>query len=614
MLKRAALAGLLSLAVQISAARADDFVWLSQSGDFSKAVRDEFYSQDQGSRMIPYAWLKALRRSDGQPFLADSLARYGYLGNPQRPDGLPVGFTTLDALGPKMVGMTCAACHTRQIVAEGKAYRIDGGPAIVDFQRLLTDLDASVGAVLADDARFAAFAAEVKTVEPTTDPDALKGDVQAWFKSFDAIVSVSNTKAANHSDWGFGRLDAISMIFNRVTGLDIGAGEDRIIPENMAPANAPARYPFLWNVDGEAWTQWPGFAPNDPLGGALGRNVGEVMGVFARFDPPSAFFPVQPSKPSSVNFGGMQAVEEAVRWMPAPKWPWGVDQSKADRGAVLFQHYCSGCHDTQPGRLARQRDTQAYDVCTDSAEARVLDRRIADAGVMKGALTYNGATIADDALAADVLKSAVIGAILQHYLLLPANGHMSEFGDVDLAAAVRRGEKNAAYQIAMRQLDVLAGRNPIAQATLDAQRLALQLLPDELKLSELANALTVRPKPSKICILRKPNEAPAGYEARYLGGVWAAAPYLHDGGVATLRDLLEPAAKRRPSFKIGPNYDLKAVGLAEAQPDGLSSTLTTTDCNELDSGRSRCGHEGPDYGTDLGDTEKAELLEYLKGL
>jgi hypothetical protein len=66
--------------------------------------------------------------------------------------------------------MTCAACHTRQITAEGKAYRIDGGPAIVDFQSFLTDLDSAVGQVRGSDAAFNSFAnAVLNSTAP--DPD-----------------------------------------------------------------------------------------------------------------------------------------------------------------------------------------------------------------------------------------------------------------------------------------------------------------------------------------------------------------------------------------------------------------------------------------------------------
>jgi hypothetical protein len=93
-------------------------------------------------------------QANGQPFLADSLGRYGYLSNPADVNGLPVGFTTSGPVGAQTVGMTCSACHTRQISVEGTPYRIDGGPAIVDFQGLLSDLDVAVGTVLSGDATF----------------------------------------------------------------------------------------------------------------------------------------------------------------------------------------------------------------------------------------------------------------------------------------------------------------------------------------------------------------------------------------------------------------------------------------------------------------------------
>ena len=74
------------------AARADDqpVNWADQGPAWNAEARAQFYSQDQGSRIMPLAWLKALKRADGQPFLADDLARYGYLPNPANSAGLPV--------------------------------------------------------------------------------------------------------------------------------------------------------------------------------------------------------------------------------------------------------------------------------------------------------------------------------------------------------------------------------------------------------------------------------------------------------------------------------------------------------------------------------------------
>jgi len=100
------------------------------------------------------------------------------------------------------------------------------------------------------------------------------------------------------------------------------------------------------------------------------------------------------------------------------------------------------------------------------------------------------------------------------------------------------------------------------------------------------------------------------YESRVLRGIWAAAPYLHNGSVSTLTELLTPSADRLAEFQVGPEYDPETVGLAVEQTK-FNFTMKTTDCSDRNSGNSRCGH---DYGTTFTDTEKKALLEYLKGL
>jgi hypothetical protein len=104
--------------------------------------------------------------------------------------------------------------------------------------------------------------------------------------------------------------------------------------------------------------------------------------------------------------------------------------------------------------------------------------------------------------------------------------------------------------------------------------------------------------------------APKAYESRVLEGIWATAPYLHNGSVPTLADLLKPATERPATFKIGPAYDPVNLGLAIDQTM-FNYTMQTTDCSDRNSGNSRCGHE---FGTQLSPAEKRALLEYLKVL
>jgi len=100
------------------------------------------------------------------------------------------------------------------------------------------------------------------------------------------------------------------------------------------------------------------------------------------------------------------------------------------------------------------------------------------------------------------------------------------------------------------------------------------------------------------------------YESRVLQGIWATAPYLHNGSVQSLTELLTPSENRVTEFKVGPAYDVDKVGLA-AEQSKFNFTLKTTGCSDRNSGNSRCGH---DYGTGFTDIEKKALLEYLKSL
>lgn len=101
-----------------------------------------------------------------------------------------------------------------------------------------------------------------------------------------------------------------------------------------------------------------------------------------------------------------------------------------------------------------------------------------------------------------------------------------------------------------------------------------------------------------------------GYVSQPLDGIWLRAPYLHNGSVPTLRDLLEPPARRPTLFYRGCDiYDPKNMGFV--------STARSDDCPRVfefrttDRGNGNGGHV---YGTTLTADEKTWLLEYMKKL
>src|SRR5271165_4187204 len=157
------------------------FVLLDQGPYWTPAARGDFYTRDQGSRIMPLRWMQALKQPSGEPFMAQNLTRYGYLQNSDTP-GLPVGFAVAGPSGGEVIGMTCSACHTRQITVDDIAYRVDGGPAIVDFQSFLADLDSAVNTVLTNETAFSEFAQAVLTHPPTQEEKAiLRQEMSDWF-------------------------------------------------------------------------------------------------------------------------------------------------------------------------------------------------------------------------------------------------------------------------------------------------------------------------------------------------------------------------------------------------------------------------------------------------
>jgi mono/diheme cytochrome c family protein len=99
----------------------------------------------------------------------------------------------------------------------------------------------------------------------------------------------------------------------------------------------------------------------------------------------------------------------------------------------------------------------------------------------------------------------------------------------------------------------------------------------------------------------------SGYVAPPLDGVWLNAPYLHNGSVPTLSDLLEPAANRPTRFWRGYDvYDQTRVGFVSNDPEAQrTGTL-------LDATQPGNGNGGHTYGTMLPADQKRALLEYLK--
>ncbi len=570
---------------------------------WTAAQRESWYFATQGSRLMPASWFRALTLPDGSRF-ADlgNLDRYGFLRPPaDAPRDLPIGFTQdrqsddrlrvsklrwyagqsgAEGQAEPWVGINCAACHTAHLTLDGRSHVIDGGPALIDFQGFVEDLDAVLAATRSDPVRWDRFAAEVNDGRDTPANrqllDAAFGRLLAWQQQ---------TAAMNDTPlrYGAGRLDAVGHILNKVlmfSGAEASDGN---------PSNAPVSFPFLWDITRQEHVQWNGIARNSRFAlpgdsfeyGALGRNTGEVLGVFGEVvvtpQPPGAGDLIHYA--SSVRAENLVQMELILQDLKAPAWPDdfpAIDATLRAQGEALFADRCARCH-LPPAAQQAGRPTERMLPFSDARPADLTDIWMAcnafvyqgPTGPMQGVRDNNGEVMDDTAPVANMLATAVRGALIGQ-----------------APALIRAGFQN------------FLGLRP---------RPSFEVAPPR-------PGADPRAADRQTC-LEAENEPTLAYKARPLDGIWATAPYLHNGSVASLHELLLPADRRKTQFWVGNReYDPVAVGYVDADPgDGRGFLLRTRDAQgRVIEGNSNAGH---DYGAgSLSDADRRALIEYMKSL
>jgi hypothetical protein len=522
--------------------------------------RREFYYTSQGSQVLPYDWFLVLEQAGSRSLVRDdaNLRKFGYLIEAKdarwNPDGLPAGFVKDVGRDRGWLGFSCAACHTSQIDYRGVSYRIDGGGALGDVRGFLVQLAEALKATRDQEDKFLRFAAKVLGAKDApTERETLKAQLTEVINQREGYNARNFPADAPPLH---GRVDALGAILNEVFH-HIVRPPVASNTANTAPATAPVSYPVLWDTPQHDYVQWNGAVRNAGLG-SLGRNVGEVLGVFGKFevdDPPSVL-----GYRSTVRVRNLLRLEESVKKLWSPQWPealGAIDPALRDAGRAAFvKAKCNECHqDIDRTDRFRRVEAQMRAVGTEALTAANFAKRVGETGVLEGAYLkvvgsklLGSATFAATAGGDDVLSHLVIGTILR-----------------------------SPYQAPEDEL-----------TRIDYKR----------KRTLMITATAVKG---------------GVYKGRPLNGVWASAPYLHNGSVPTLFDLLQPAVKRPKSFRVGSReFDPEKVGFRTDDPD-LPSFQARTEDGRIVPGNSNEGHE---FGVDgvLDDAERRALLEYLKSL
>ncbi len=537
------------------------------SQGWSYAESKEFWFTPQGSLLVPYSWYLNLEQAGNQTKFRDdsNMDRLRFLPAEQdgkwNPDALPIGFTKekTNFGNWEMMGLTCAACHTSRIELNGKTVQVEGGPAMADFETFLEELVAALDATSNQNDKFQRFAQSVVGESSGAKADALKTDLQTWTKRLGDRMRMNKPTFAP----GYARVDALGNILNQVVAQDLG------IPENAQAPDAPVSYPVIWDGHAQDFVQWNGSAPNaDP--GSLLRNIGEVLGVFGsmQFTPREGHIAIY--KTSSVDVANLKRIEDLVTKLWSPVWPDSfpaIDQAKAAEGAKLYHANCSGCHPViqrdDPNRYIKVVMIGSDELGVDNTLGERFLPRTAKTGSLKGSVIFvNPAqTFGDTAPAALVLRNAVFG--------------------------VQTGKQ----EIGIPKLQVPFTGDPDA----DFKR--------------MENFVTSKREAIESLVGTPVQLTKTMYKARPLNGVWSSAPYLHNGSVPSLWEMLQKPENRVKKFSVGSRqYDPKNVGFQTiSSENGVNYYTYDTSLK----GNANTGH---DKGTSLSDDQKWQLIEYLKTL
>jgi hypothetical protein len=326
------------------------------------------------------------------------------------------------------------------------------------------------------------------------------------------------------------------------------------IPENNFTPLAPTKPPFLWNAPQGTWTQWRG-SQQDPIN----RNFTEVMGVYMQLDLTSKT-PAEGLFASSAAIENLQRIEELLQRLAPPKWPEEVfgkiDRKKAAAGKPLFMAHCASCHNAWP--------------YTWTAPNKYGKRFLQ------------------------------VGLIPHEYVGTDPN----QFEDVRPYALTR--------QLAPFVLPPFEGKEVVPtgwlyvtlqRRILDTALSKVKLPPEEEIKLHGYREFPLPPSPRTV------------YKAAPRDGVWATPPFMHNGSVPNLYEMLIPAKERTKKFYVGREFDPVKVGLDTSGASGTFLHDTTQ------RGNSNAGHSfenGPRgkgiIGPLLTEAQRWALVEYLKSI
>ncbi len=640
--------------------------------------RQVYYRMPQGTTFfgLRYDWVANLERPVGRTKLLtrEYMESIGYiydgakLPNPNNPADLPIGLTwhweqvssgTARSEDPaqkvKILDVSCAACHSSQLTYKGTALQIDGGSgghALTSnsVSQFMTMSVASLFTTWINPFKFNRFADKVLAGVPAAELKDERAELRSAMKQTlrEAVVYAWYNKPSVYpTEEGYGRTDGLGRIANTVFA-------DYLDRSNYRLANAPVNYPHLWDIWQFDWVQWTGSVKQ-----AMARNLNEALGVRAHVELKDQAHLFE----STAMLPEMHCIETVLQHLKAPRWPEDLfgqpDPALAAEGKELFDKTCRTCHG--PFRFDWEKADQMIAAGTkksDIAPARPTlcstchgpwIGRPGETNLPAGAVSiaqYSSGQGEQHGLYREQTKRDEVWQVAHIYLGYVGTDPTSVMNFINNTYDLSALKDTPAG----RAVTVIPGKpacDPLKADCLvyisDWQHvpgaLGLRFIGGEVRYHDYA----AFPKP--IWDLRNHQAinqdavddlngfgehdrpmALKNYRPRPLEGVWATAPFLHNGSVPTLYQLLLPPDERDTVFYLGrKEYDPVHLGLVTRQFPGAFryDTRITGNSNRghaFDDGL--CGNgvigfqreDKPGYCRRFTEHERLALLEFLKVL
>lgn len=571
---------------------AENSIVTTRENGLSRADRSSLWHMDEGIHYLPYGVLASLKRPlDSGVGLYDELflarpERLGLLPDPHDASAPPVGITiSRDPGYVPMAGINCATCHTSAVSMRGQdgsltTFYVDGGSSQFAIDRFIQSMVFSVAYTLICPTEFSEFYKRYRTRMdgvvggPGMSPAGLRQFVDG--DDFDSLSAA--VRKAVDGDPADLRV-ALNSKLIQPPGASRTSLNSWAYPTEDELSTAPGMYLYMarrlvFFLEKAQYASTPGVESTES---GLGRS--NPWSVTKNMIADGLFHEGKDSW--SKDVGG--PINTPFIWdFERQKWIFwtGVTNSMLERnmaqGIALVTDFNWTTKETtisvkkleEVSSLARKSRAPSWpkDILGP------IDRDLASAG--RGLFKRNCLGCHDP-----VADSVLPGSAEYHFYDV---GTDPEYYDGQVASFLGKDLFSSALEPFLEDVKATSFKK---EGVADPEALQVGRLPSVWK------------APTKNAFAAKP-----------LYGVWATGPFLHNGSVRTVRQLLTAPKDREKEFWVGSTVlDVKNLGFLGEQTWFGSKVVTS--CSKGCRGNSSMGH---DFGTGLTDQEKDQLIEFLK--